>query len=136
MKNGGRGARQKGDRIEREIVKLHKEMGIHAERYPLSGSSRFRGKGHDIDCYVFHPDECPLVGEVKARKKFNVRKWLGTENDLLFLRDDHEKPMVVLPWSVYERIAKVLHARTETSIALENHGEDFVPSYARGGADV
>jgi hypothetical protein len=36
-------SRRKGGRNEREIVNLHKELGVHSERYPLSGSSRFRG---------------------------------------------------------------------------------------------
>jgi hypothetical protein len=40
----GRGHRQKG---EREIVDRHSAMAIHAERYPLSGASRFRGSGRD-----------------------------------------------------------------------------------------
>jgi hypothetical protein len=40
--------RHKGSRIEREIVELHKALGVHAER-PLSGASRFRGNSHDID---------------------------------------------------------------------------------------
>ena len=43
--------RRKGDHIEREIVDRHKELGVHAERYPLSGASRFRGSGHDVDLY-------------------------------------------------------------------------------------
>jgi hypothetical protein len=45
--------RQKGDRCERELVERHKAIGVHAERYPLSGASRFRGSGHDIDLYPF-----------------------------------------------------------------------------------
>ena len=45
--------RRKGNRVERELVQLHKALGVHAERYPLSGASRFRGSGHDIEIYVF-----------------------------------------------------------------------------------
>jgi Holliday junction resolvase len=44
--------RRKGDAIERELVQLHKAIGIHAERYPLSGASRFRASGHDVDIYA------------------------------------------------------------------------------------
>jgi Holliday junction resolvase len=43
--------RQKGDRVERELVDRHKAIGVHSERYPLSGASRFRGSGHDVDVY-------------------------------------------------------------------------------------
>ena len=39
----GKGSRDKGGRIERELVARHKAIGIHAERYPLSGATRFRG---------------------------------------------------------------------------------------------
>ena len=44
-----RSQRDKGARAEREIVDRHKAINVHAERYPLSGASRFRGSGHDID---------------------------------------------------------------------------------------
>jgi hypothetical protein len=35
--------RRQGDRVERELIERHRAIGIHAERYPLSGASRFRG---------------------------------------------------------------------------------------------
>jgi Holliday junction resolvase len=60
--------RRKGDRLEREIVDRHREIGVHAERYPLSGASRFRGSGHDVDLYPFGREQAPLVTEVKGRK--------------------------------------------------------------------
>ena len=95
--------RRKGDRIEREIVERLKAAGIHSERYPLSGASKFRGTGHDIDVYI-EPDEAPLVFEVKARATgagFTVLdKWLG-EYDGLVLKRDRQDPLVVLPWSIY-----------------------------------
>ena len=37
------------------------------ERYPLSGGSRFRGSGHDIDIYALGTDKGPLVAEGKSR---------------------------------------------------------------------
>jgi Holliday junction resolvase len=96
--------RRKGDRIEREIVARHVEIGIKAERYPLSGASRFRGSGHDIDIYVNSIDETPLVAEVKSRANgsglVTLEKWLG-EYDLLFLRRNDVDPMVLLPWRVW-----------------------------------
>ena len=63
---GGTRHRRKSDRVEREIVDRH--IGVPAERYPLSGASRFRGAGHDVDIYVFGKDEAPIVTEVKSRK--------------------------------------------------------------------
>ena len=64
----GAGHRRKGDRLEREIVDRQRAVGVHAERYPLSGASRFRGAGHDVDIYVFGEDKAPIVTEVKGRK--------------------------------------------------------------------
>jgi Holliday junction resolvase len=101
---GGARHRQKGSRIERELVERHKNMGVHAERYPLSGASRFRGSGHDIDIYLFGRDEAPIVGEVKARKNGSgftiLENWLG-DYDVLFLRRNHVDPLIVLPWGTW-----------------------------------
>jgi hypothetical protein len=103
----GRAPRRKGDRIEREIVDLHKALGVHAERYPLSGASRFRGSGHDIDIYLFGRDEAPAVAEVKARANGSgfttIERWLG-EYDLLVLRRDNTDPLILLPWSTWSRL--------------------------------
>ena len=96
--------RQKGDRVEREIVERHQALDVHAERYPLSGASRFRGSGHDVDIYPFGREAAPLVAEVKARKDgqgfAQLERWLG-EYDLLFLRRNHADPLVVMPWRVW-----------------------------------
>ena len=96
--------RDKGARAEREIVDRHKAINIHAERYPLSGASRFRGSGHDIDLYPFGRDAAPLVAEVKSRKNGSgftlLEKWLG-DYGALFLRRDRADPLVVLPWSTW-----------------------------------
>lgn len=100
----GKAPRRKGDRLEREIINLHEDLDIHAERYPLSGSTRFRGSGHDIDIYADDDSRAPLVAEVKGRKDgkgfVQLEKWLG-DYDLLFLRRDRKRPMVVMPWRVY-----------------------------------
>lgn len=102
--SGGRSPRRKGDGIERELVELHRALGIHAERYPLSGANRFRGSGHDLDLYVHGRDEAPLVAEVKARKNgagfAQLEKWLG-DYDALFLRRDGADALVLLPWRVW-----------------------------------
>jgi Holliday junction resolvase len=96
--------RRKGSRIEREIAGLHQALGVHAERYPLSGASRFRNSGHDLDIYVYGKDSAPLVAEVKARKSgagfVQLDRWLG-EYDALFLRRDRADPLVVVPWRVW-----------------------------------
>jgi Holliday junction resolvase len=92
--------RRKGDRVERELVALHQALGVHAERYPLSGASRFRGSGHDVDLYLFGRDASPLIAEVKARKNgggfVQIERWLG-DYDLSALRRNHADPIMVLP---------------------------------------
>jgi Holliday junction resolvase len=99
--------RRKGDRIERELVERHRALGVHAERYPLSGASRFRGSGHDLDVYAFGREEAPLVAEVQARKNgagfTTLETWLG-EFDALFLRRNHGEPLVMLPWRLWARL--------------------------------
>jgi Holliday junction resolvase len=101
--------RRKGDRVEREIADRHKALGVHAERYPLSGASRFRGSSHDVDVYLFGRDDAPIVAEVKARKGgagfATIEKWLG-DFDALFLKRNNADPLVVIPWRVWERIIK------------------------------
>jgi Holliday junction resolvase len=96
--------RNQSQRIEREIVERHRAIGIHAERYPLSGASRFRDSGHDVDLYILGRDAAPIVSEVKARKNGNgftqLEKWLG-EYDALFLRRNHAAPLVLVPWDTW-----------------------------------
>jgi hypothetical protein len=103
----GAAPRQKGNRIEREIVDRHLAIGVKAERYPLSGASRFRGSGHDIDLYLFGPEEAPAVGEIKARKDgagfTMLERWLG-EYDCLFLRQNNADPLVLVPWRLWARL--------------------------------
>jgi Holliday junction resolvase len=99
--------RRKGDRIEREIVDRHRELGVHAERYPLSGASRFRSSGHDVDVYLFGRDQAPAVAEVKGRKNgagfTTLENWLA-EYDALFLKRNNADPLVVIPWRMWARL--------------------------------
>jgi Holliday junction resolvase len=103
----GAGNRRKGDRVERDLVDRHKVIGVHAERYPLSGASQFRDSGHDIDIYAFGKAELPLAVEVKARANgagfTTLEKWLANY-DALFLRRNGADPLVLLPWRVWARI--------------------------------
>lgn len=100
----GKRERDKGARIEREIVHRHEEMGVHAQRVPLSGAAGGRFSG-DVDVYVMGLDAAPFVTEVKARANASgfksIKQWLG-ENDALFLREDGEDPLVVLSWPAWK----------------------------------
>ena len=99
-----RGSRVKGSRIEREIVQKHKDVGVIAERVPLSGAA---GGSYSGDVVINND----LRAEVKARSGgsgFQVlERWLG-DNDLLFLRKDRSEPMVAMSWPTYEKLITAL----------------------------
>ena len=121
----GRAPRRKGDRVEREIVALHRELGIKAERVPLSGAAGGSFSG-DVEVYAAGPEAAPLVAEVKARVNgagfVTLEKWLG-ENDILFLRRDRAEPIVVLPWRTWARlVGRRLPERAPALAALANGG--------------
>jgi hypothetical protein len=110
--------RRKGQRIEPEVVELHRGLELRAERVPLSGASRYQGNGADVDVYPFGPDDAPLCCEVKARRDGDgfktLERWLG-ENDALFLRRNHAEPLVLVRWArraaaVWRQAAEVLLA--------------------------
>jgi len=90
----GKKSRDKGLRMEREIVHLLQEAGIGAERVPLSGAAGGSYTG-DVSLPVRGRD---WLGEVKARATgfSQIYKWLGT-NDALFIRRDRDRWLIVLP---------------------------------------
>lgn len=100
----GRKSRAKGARIEHAIVKLHAEAGIEAEKISRSGYA-----GDDIRIV-------DLYAEVKARKDgkgfAQLEKWLG-DSDMLFLRRDRKKPLVLLPWETYLQLMQLYYTHYE-----------------------
>ena len=102
----GKASRDKGLRRERAIVQLHTACGLRAERVPLSGATRYRGNGADVDLYARGPE--PLKAEVKARSEGQgfrtLEGWLG-DNDALFLVRDRATPLVVLPLHIWLEVA-------------------------------
>ena len=108
------GRRIKGNRVEREIVKLHEKIGVHAERVPLSGAMRFQGNGEDvvIEARGLRPLRCQVKAQDSPRGTKGIIAALG-EADALFIRYDRQEgekharpPLVVLPWSTWERLIK------------------------------
>jgi hypothetical protein len=92
----GRRSRDKGQRIERELVHLHLDAGIPASRVPLSGAH-----GGDYAGDVRIGD---FTAEVKARANGagfkQLETWLG-DHDMLFLRRDRQRPLVCMTWKTY-----------------------------------
>ena len=97
---GGKAARDKGANYEREIVNWHRERGVDAERIPLSGAVKGNYKG-DLK---IGPQQA-LLAECKRRARayqdlYDALDQAG--NDMLFVRKDRERTLVVLPLETYE----------------------------------
>lgn len=97
-------SRDKGYRIEKEIVDKLMSIDVSAERVIASGAfGRFDSNlEHDLRV-------CGLTGEVKARANgagfITLEQWKGTA-EILFLRRDRAEPMVVLDWETFSKIIK------------------------------
>lgn len=96
----GKPSRNKGLRVEREIVNLLKGIGVEAERVPLSGSAG----GSFVGDIKISTKDIDFVAEVKARKNGDGFKtlegWLG-ENDFLFLKKNKTSPTAVMSWEAF-----------------------------------
>ena len=91
-------SKQKGSGFELEVVRKHKEeLKINAYKQPLSGAL-----GGKFKCDVW---VAGMAGECKRRKKnfTSLYKALEQDNaDILFVRDDKQPILVVLPWYSYK----------------------------------
>lgn len=94
----GKHARSKGQRRERELVRLHQDAGVPAEKLSRTGYA-----GPDVRIAD------AFLAEVKARASgegfATIARWLGDAN-LLFLMEDRRPPLVVLPWAIYLLLLK------------------------------
>ncbi len=99
----GKPSRDKGNRVELAIVALHLAIGVHAKKV-----SRMYGPDEDVLVYTDLYPACPLVCEVKGRKSakgyWQKIKDAIDGKHVLFLKEDREEPLVVLPWAVWARI--------------------------------
>ncbi len=87
----GRAPRQKGDRLERAVVKQLQAAGLCAKRIPLSGSAA--GYPGDV-CVELAGRELTL--ECKSRRDFaTLYGWLEGR-DALVLKGDRKDPLLVL----------------------------------------
>jgi len=93
-KPGGRKSRDRGNRVERALVRILQDHGFGDERVPLSGAA---GGSYVGDVSI------PLLGidrtiEVKARADGfrELYKWLEGR-DVLVVKADRREPLVVIP---------------------------------------
>jgi hypothetical protein len=101
----GKPSRDKGSRVEREMVNALRAEGIDAERVPLSGAA---GGSFAGDIVVRHHEAKRSV-EVKARKDGagfkTLEDWKG-DHDFLFLKRNHREPMVVMDWDLFVELMR------------------------------
>lgn len=116
----GKFSRAKGQRIERELVQLHKESGIDCERVPLSGAA---GGSFSGDLVIGGK----YTGEVKSRASGEgfktLERWKG-DHDVLFLRRDRQRPLVVLDFDLYAELVRSMRKfnRQVNTIAKAKNG--------------
>jgi hypothetical protein len=110
---GGRRGKQKGDRNERGLVKMLQLAGVAALRTPMSGATRSARFGGGYDLHI------PLFGrELKAECKHHANgfqrlyKWLEPV-DLLVVRCDHGKPLVVVTLDFMLELAKTVDVKAD-----------------------
>jgi hypothetical protein len=95
----GRASRQKGNRAERETVRLLQAAGFVAEKVSRTGYA-----GSDVSIRLLGRDR---RAEVKIRRAGfkQLYGWLDTA-DLLIIRVNHNKPLIVTPFCLAIEIAK------------------------------
>ena len=96
-------SKRKGSGYELEVVRDHLALGVQASKMPLSGAL---GGKYSGDVQV-----AGLIGECKRRRKGFSSLYKAIDQgkqpaDILFVRDDHQKTLVVLPWSTWVKFLK------------------------------
>jgi hypothetical protein len=102
---GGRSPRRKGSAFELEVVARLQELGLAAEKVPLSGAVKTSRFDHDVSCPVRGIDQRI---ECKRRKRAfaTLDKMLGG-NFALVVRDDRARVLVVMTLETFARLAAV-----------------------------
>ena len=98
----GKAPRQKGNRLERELVNYFKSVGLLAHRVPYSGS--MVGYKGDVQLTV---KGTKFVLEAKSRQsgfKF-LYDSLG-DNNLLCIKRDRDKPLIIMDIENFIRIIR------------------------------
>ena len=93
-------SKRKGSGFELEVVRDHQALGIEARKTPLSGA---------LPSYPGDIQIAGLIGECKRRRKGFSTLYKGLAQgdnaaDLMFIRDDGQQTLVVLPWETWKLI--------------------------------
>jgi hypothetical protein len=89
----GRYSRNKGARVEREIVNYLKEKGLDAERIPLSGAM---GGSFGGDIRLFDGDkEWKIECKCRSHGFKEIYSFL-TDSDAAIIKMDRQEPLIVM----------------------------------------
>jgi Holliday junction resolvase len=100
--SGGSRPRQKGNRVERALVRFFQDQGLAAGRVPLSGSAGGSYLG-DLTVPLFGRDHCVEV-KVRANGFSQLYRWLE-QRDILIVKADRLEPLVVVPITLATKVA-------------------------------
>lgn len=91
--------------FEREIVHALQELGLSAEKIPLSGAAGGSFTG-DISVPV-QGEDWRLECKRRKRSFVTVYQCIG-DNKAVVIRDDHTPALVVMPLETFAKLAKVV----------------------------
>ena len=96
--------RDKGNRIERNLVNKLKDRGITAERVPLSGAL---GGQYTGDILLSTGDRCEVKGRASNSIFWKLIKKYLAGVSYLILVEDREDPLVVIRWEQFIEYQKL-----------------------------
>ena len=111
----GRSQKQKGNRIERKIVKILQENGFEAKR-TWGSSGRSMGLDDEVDIVLAPaPAAKDLYLQVKGRRK--LADYIKPKEDVIHaqvLVQDREEPLVVMSFDKYMEYLKLKNDKETT----------------------
>ena len=120
---GGRSAKQKGDRRERQIRDKHKLLGVFSQRCLLPAQAGKQNPG-DLKILMLGGElSAEVKGRVNGEGFKTILGWLE-DRDLLFLIKDHADPVVAMSWWVYERLVMFAKKGWETTNGSDTESEE------------
>ena len=106
--------KKRGYQVEKWLEEKHNDFGIPCERVPLSGSI---GGKYSGDLCIPSVANSVFRCESKARKGGTgfqtIERWMG-DNDVLFLKRNHQAPLVVVSMELYLKMMRALYASLDT----------------------
>lgn len=87
--------KEKGNRVERAIVKILEGTGWQAKRAPGSNGNAL-GKEQTVDIQAFTPDGVEYTIQVKGRKSIAAYLYPPDSCDFTIVKGDRREPLVVI----------------------------------------